>query len=99
MPQAHPESHLHLTWNRTRSLERQPTQQTSNSEVIMYSNESNTQLRLVLRLFFNFIFILLGLVGSQFCKCAMKLDHMDRMPIRLNAMTGWLVGADLWQAL
>jgi hypothetical protein len=39
---------------------------------------------------------LLGLIGSQCCKCAAKVDLLSGKYVKLNRMTGWLRPIDIW---
>ena len=56
----------------------------------------NGTLRLVLRVYFITMTTLLGLIGSECCKCAAKVDLLSGNNVKLNRMTGWLRPIDIW---
>jgi hypothetical protein len=52
-------------------------------------------LRTVFRVYFITFITLLGLVGSQCCKCAAKVDLLRGKNVELHRMTGWLRLSDI----
>ncbi len=56
----------------------------------------NGTLRVVLRVYFITMTTLLGLIGSECCKCAAKVDLLSGKNVKLNRMTGWLRPIDIW---
>jgi hypothetical protein len=56
----------------------------------------NGTLRLVLRVYFITMTTLLGLIGSECCKCAANVDLLSGKNVKLNRMTGWLRPIDIW---
>jgi hypothetical protein len=56
----------------------------------MISNLNDSFLRSLLRVYFLFAFLVIGLAGSQVCKCFNKLKVMKGRQVSLVEMTGWL---------
>jgi len=50
----------------------------------------NGTLLLVPQVYFITITTLLGIIGSEYCKCAAKFDLLYGKDVKLNRMTGWL---------
>jgi hypothetical protein len=61
---------------------------------MLWPLDSNV-LRVVLRIYFITIITLLGLIGSECCKCAAKVDLLRGKNVKLNRMTGWLRPIDI----
>jgi hypothetical protein len=56
----------------------------------------NGTFRLVLRVYFITMTTLLGIIGSECCKCAAKVDLLSGRNVKLNRMTGWLRPVDIF---
>jgi hypothetical protein len=59
----------------------------------------NGTLRVVLRVYFITMTTLLGLIGSECCKCAAKVDLLGGKNVKLNRMTGWLRARDIFTCI
>jgi hypothetical protein len=62
--------------------------------VTVFSDIDSGLLRGGLRVYFICTLTILGLVGSQCCKCAAKLDLINGNTVKLHRMTGWVRARD-----
>jgi hypothetical protein len=65
----------------------------------MLSPLDSSFLRGLLRVYFVLAFIVIGLIGSQCCKCSVKVGLSHGRSIKLNRMTGWIGGPSLIKAI
>jgi hypothetical protein len=66
---------------------------------MVYTDIDSGHLRAGLRIYFIATLTILGLVGSQCCKCAAKLDLVHGKTVKLHRMTGWVRARDVLMCL
>lgn len=61
----------------------------------LYSDRDDGAVRVAFRIYFICTLALLGLIGSQCCKCAAKLDLLHGKTVKIHRMTGWVRARDV----
>jgi hypothetical protein len=62
-------------------------------------NSTSATVRLVLRVYFNVVLLLLGLIGDQCCKNRSRLRLLRNRPLEITQTTGWLRGTSAAYAM